>query len=302
MVSPEAPLVMGHEAAGIVHAVGPAVRSLLPGDKVALEPGIPCRYCVRCREGRYNLCADMKFAAAPPDSHGCLTKYYKLPEDYCHKIPANVGLEEGPLVEPLAVAVHACRLVGVKPGSTVVVFGAGTVGLMSAAVAKAFGAKKVVSIDIAKSRLEFARSKKLADATWIPNAELSAEENAERLVKDAELGLGVDVVVETSGVASSVNTAIHALRVGGSFVQVGLGRPMIEFPILRMSEKELELHGCFRYGPGDFELAIDLLASNKIDIGGFITRLLPFEEATEAWETTKRGEGIKTVIEGPREC
>ena len=292
---------MGHEAAGTVHAIGPGVASLHPGDKVALEPGVPCRFCVRCREGRYNLCADMKFAAAPPDSHGCLTKYYKIPEDYCHKLPANVGLEEGPLVEPLAVAVHACRLAGIKPGSTVVVFGAGTVGLMSAAVAKAFGAKKVVSIDIAQSKLEFAKSKKLADVTWIPDTELTAEHNADQLINEAELASGADVVVETSGVGLSVNTAIHALRVGGSFVQVGLGRPKIEFPILRMSEKELELHGCFRYGPGDFELAIDLLASSKIDIGGFITRILPFEQATEAWETTKRGEGIKTVIEGPRD-
>ena len=115
---------------------------------------------------------------------------------------------------------------------------------MSAAVAKAFGAEKVVSIDVAQSRLEFAKSKKLADLTWIPATELTAEINADHLIDEAGLDSGADVVVETSGVALSVNTAIHALRVGGSFVQVGLGRPKIEFPILRMSEKELELHGC----------------------------------------------------------
>ena len=292
---------MGHEAAGTVHAIGSAVKAVNVGDKVALEPGIPCRYCILCREGRYHLCADMVFAGSPPHGHGCLTKFYKLPEDLCHKLPNNVGLQEGVLVEPAAVAVHACRLVGVKPGSTVVVFGAGTIGLMSASVARAFGANKIINIDLVESKLDFAKSRGIADRSWVPDGKASAEENAANLVREAGLGSGVDIVIETTGAAPSVNTALYALKIGGSYVQVGLGTPRIEFPIQIMCEKELHMHGCFRYGAGDFALAVDLLASGKLDIGGFITRVLPFDEATEAWETTRRGEGIKTLIEGPKD-
>src|ERR1700753_142174 len=101
-------MVLGHESAGIVHSVGSAVKSLKPGDPVAMEPGIPCRRCVRCREGRYNLCPDMAFAATPPFD-GTLAKFYRLPEDFCYKLPSHVSLEEGALVEPLAVAVHITK-------------------------------------------------------------------------------------------------------------------------------------------------------------------------------------------------
>ena len=99
------------------------------GDKVAIEGSSPCRLCVRCKEGMYHLCPEMKFAACPPDTGGMLTKYFKLPADMCYKLPAHISLEEGALTEPLAVAVHAVRMVGIRPGQTVVIFGSGTIGL-----------------------------------------------------------------------------------------------------------------------------------------------------------------------------
>jgi len=136
-VDADHPLVMGHEASGVVHSVGKMVHSLKPGDRVAIEPGFPCRRCKRCKEGRYNLCPEMKFAASPPDSHGALAKFYRLPEDFCYKIPPCLGLDEAVLVEPLAVAVHIVRLADIRPGNSVVIFGAGTIGLFAAAVANA---------------------------------------------------------------------------------------------------------------------------------------------------------------------
>ena len=133
-------MVLGHESAGIVHSVGDKVTELKVGDPVAMEPGVPCRRCIRCKEGKYNLCPDMAFAATPPYD-GTLARYYTLPEDYCYKLPENMSLEEGALIEPTAVAVHITRQASIKPGDSVVVFGAGPVGLLCCAVAKAYGAK-----------------------------------------------------------------------------------------------------------------------------------------------------------------
>lgn len=148
MVSDEKPPVMGHEASGIVHSVGPAVTSVVPDDRVAIEPGFSCRRCKLCKAGKYNLCADMQFAADPPDAHGTLARPSRTPEDFVYKVPDSVSLEEAVLVEPLRVAVHGARLAGLAPGHVVLVQGSGTIGLLAAATAKAFGAKEVFVSDI----------------------------------------------------------------------------------------------------------------------------------------------------------
>ena len=288
---------MGHEASGIVAAVGSAVTDLKPGDEVAIEGSRPCRKCRRCKEGLYNLCPEMKFAACPPDTDGMLTKFFKVPADFCYKLPTGVALGEGVLVEPLAVAVHAVRMVNIKPGQTVVVFGSGTIGVLSAAVAKAYGASKTVAVDLLDAKLEFAKRFN-SSAIFKPDTKVSAEENATRLVVENDLGLGADAVIEASGAESSVNTAMHVLRPGGSYVQTGLGKPTISFPILAMSEKELHCHGAFRYGPGDYETALGFLEKGAVPVKELITKVFPFEKVTEAWEATKRGEGIKNMIQG----
>lgn len=290
---------MGHEASGTVYSVGSSVASLKPGDRVAIEPGFPCRRCKACKSGRYNLCTKMTFAASPPDSPGTLTKYFRLPDDFCYKIPDAMGLDEAVLIEPLSVAVHVARLADVKAGTDVVIFGAGTIGLMCAAVVKAFGAKKIISVDLDKRRLEFAE-KFAATATFEPIRGLSAEETAGQMIKQFGLSEGADTVLEATGAASCIDTGISVLRTGGTFVQVGLGNSRIEFPIVLMSEKELNLKGSFRYNSGDYELALNLATSGKVAVGDLITHTEPFERASEAWERTRRGEGIKTLIRGPR--
>lgn len=288
---------MGHEASGVVYAVGSAVTHLKPGDSVAIEPGMPCRSCDRCKEGLYNLCPDMKFAACPPETPGCLSKYFKIPADFCYKLPQGVSLQEAVLAEPLAVAAHAVRMIGVKPGQNLVVFGSGTIGLVCGAVARIFGAKKVIAVDILDHKLEFARSFNKA-ATFKPDLSASPEENAARMIRENDLGLGADAVIEATGAESSIITAVHVLRPGGSFVQTGLGKPVINFPILTMSEKELHMHGAFRYNQGDFKVAMDVLESGNLALKSLISNIFDFEQATDAWEATKQGRGIKNMIRG----
>lgn len=243
----------------------------------------------------------MTFAACPPDAHGTLCKYFKLPEDYCFKLPESVSLEEGVLVEPASVAVHMARLVDVRVGQSVVVFGSGTVGLLCGAVARAFGASKVVLVDILERKLEFARKFVGGCGTFMPDSKVSAEENAARLIQEHGLDDGADVVMEASGAEPSVQTGIHVLRVGGSYVQGGLGKNIINFPIVAMSEKELTMKGCFRYSSGDFKLALGLISEGKLSVKELITKKVEFGKAVEAWETTRKGEGIKTLIRGIRD-
>ena len=297
-VSEKQPLVMGHEGSGTVHDVGSAVTNVKAGDQVAIEGSYPCRICTRCKEGLYNLCPKMKFSAAPPDTNGMLTKYFKLSADMCYKLPEQISLQEGVITEQLAVAAHAVRMVDVKPGQTVVIFGSGTIGLACGAVAKYYGAKKVIAIDIADSKLEFAKDFYNC-STYKYVLDDSPEKNAQKIIEDFGLELGADAVIECSGVESSVNCSVSVLRLGGQYVQTGLGKPMINFPILTMSEKELHMHGACRYGPDDFRVAVDVLNTGTVPVGKLITKIFDFEQTTEAWQATQNGIGIKNMIRAP---
>ncbi|KAJ5580140.1 uncharacterized protein N7459_006125 [Penicillium hispanicum] len=289
------PMVLGHESAGVISKVGSAVTTLKVGDRVAMEPGICCRRCGPCKGGKYNLCENMAFAATPPYD-GTLAKYYVLPEDFCYKLPTNLSLQEGALMEPLSVAVHIVRQARVSPGQTVVVFGAGPVGLLCCAVATAFGASKVIAVDIQQSRLDFAKQYAVT-ATFMPG-KVAAAENAQRLKQENELGTGADVAIDASGAEPSVHTGIHVLRNGGTYVQGGMGRSEIQFPIMAACSKELTLRGSFRYGSGDYKLAVDLVSSGKVDVKQLITGTVKFEEAEQAFKEVKAGKGIKTLIAG----
>lgn len=159
MVRPGHPVTLGHEASGIVASVGSAVTKVRVGDRVAIEPGYPCRHCSFCLAGKYNLCPDMTFAAVPGPGdvvHGTLATFFRLPGDFCYKLPDHIGLDEGVMLEPLAVAVHGLRLAKLKPGQDVLVLGAGPVGLLSAAAAREFGAGHIIAVDVNEDRLAFA--------------------------------------------------------------------------------------------------------------------------------------------------
>jgi D-xylulose reductase len=300
---------MGHEASGTIHSIGSSVTSVSIGDRVAIEPGLPCRSCRACKSGTYNLCRKMRFAAAPgpPDTPGTLSKFYEIAEDWVYKIPAHMGLDEAVMVEPLAVGVHAVKLGDVKPGETVVVMGSGTIGLMCGAVARQFGAHRVILVDVLEKKLEFAREW-VGCKTFLAKLDSTPEETAAQLLEKFGLqeegtdttGGKVDTVIEASGASSSVEAGIHLLRPGGKYVQTGLGKPKIEFPIVAMSQKELAVRGCFRYGPGDYELAVSYLEKQLIDVKPLISSVTTFEDATQAWDKTARGEGIKNLIEGVR--
>lgn len=240
----------------------------------------------------------MKFAATPPYD-GTLTGFYIMAEDFCYKLPPHVSLQEGTLIEPLAVAVHIVRQASITPGQSVIVMGAGPVGLLCCAVARCFGASKIIAVDIQPTRLEFA-AKYAATHTFTPS-KVPAEENAKKLLESVGIEDGADAVIDASGAEPSIQCSIHAVRRGGTYVQGGMGKPDITFPIMALCIKEITVKGSFRYGSGDYKLAVEFVGSGKIDVKALISREVEFEEAEEAFKDVKGGKGIKVLIKGPNE-
>ncbi|KAJ6028322.1 hypothetical protein N7540_003898, partial [Penicillium herquei] len=296
-VSEEKYLPLGHEASGTVVSISSDVTSLKVGDNVAIEPANPCRSCIRCREGLYNLCPFMKYAASATEHPGTLTKFFKLPADFCYKLPDHVSLEEGVLAEPLAVAAHSVRMVGIKPGQSLVIYGAGTIGLVCGAVAKVFGARKLVLVDILDSKLEFAR-KFLNCETFKTSPQADPESTAAKIIETFNLGQGADAVIEATGAASSTMGCVYVARKGAHFVQTGIGKHIIDYPIFQFSIKELHMHGAFRHSEGDYRVAMDILENRLVPVKELITAMYNFEEIELAWQATFSGKGIKNMVRG----
>ncbi|KZT20407.1 xylitol dehydrogenase [Neolentinus lepideus HHB14362 ss-1] len=307
----ENPMVLGHESAGVISKVGKKVKNVKPGDRVAMEPGATCRVCEECKRGRYELCADMVFAATPPYD-GTLARYYTLPSDLVYLLPDNLTLEDGAMMEPLSVGVHSvANIADVRANQTVAVFGCGPVGLVCMAVAKALGASRVIAVDIVPGRLEFAKSYAATDTFQPPAMQPGqskvqySQGSAAAMKKQLGLPKGVDVVVDASGAEVSIQTGVFLAKNGGTYVQVGMGAPEVVLPITLMLTKELIFKGSFRYGPGDYQLAIDLVSQGKIDLKPLITHRFAFTDAVKAFQVTRQGKSddgkgvIKAIISGP---
>lgn len=287
------PMIIGHESAGVVAKLGKGVKNLKVGDRVAIEPGVPCRYCKFCKDGRYNLCKDIVFCATPP-VHGNLRRYYKHAADFCYKLPDNVTLEEGALMEPLSVGVHACKRAGIKIGSKVLILGAGPIGLVTLLVAKAMGASKVIITDIRQDKLDAAK-KFGADEVYLVQRDVTEPDHIKNV--HALFGEEPDQTVDASGAQSSVRLALQVTKAGGVIVLVGCGPPEIQVPLITALVKEIDIRGVFRYA-NDYADALELLASKKINVKPLITHNYKIEETVAAFDKAKSGESgiIKVMI------
>jgi len=269
------PLTLGHESSGTVLAVGDGVSSLRPGDRVALEVGLPCESCEYCDQGRYNICRGMKFrssAKAFPHAQGTLQERINHPARWCHKLPDAISLDLGALIEPLSVALHARDRAALPEGSTVLVFGAGAVGLLAAAVSKAAGAKTVVIADIQKERVDFAVAHGFADVSVVvPMArpqtiedKLAYAKDVAESVKGTEVGgqaIGeVSAVYECTGVETCLQSSIYATKPGGKIMIIGMGTPVLTLPISAAALREVDLIGVFRYA-NTYRPAIEMLSN-----------------------------------------
>jgi L-iditol 2-dehydrogenase len=223
-----------------------------------------------------------------------LCRYYTHAADFCYKLPDHVSLEEGALLEPLSVGVHACARAGVTLGTTVLVTGAGPIGLVSLLVAKSMGASKVIVTDLVEGRLAVAKELG-ADHTIKVNPTDDPAQLAQQI--KGFIGDLVDVTIECTGAESSLKLAISGTKSGGVAVVVGMGAPTVNIPIVDALVREVDIRGIFRYA-NTYPKALALVASGKVNVKRLITHHFKLEETLQAFETSRTGAGgaIKVMI------
>jgi L-iditol 2-dehydrogenase len=238
--------------------------------------------------GHYNLCPDVEFLATPPYD-GCLMDYISYPAQWAFPLPDNMSFEEGALVEPMAIGINAAKTGEVSLGQTVLVEGAGCIGLVSLMAAKAYGATTVFVADKIEKRLEKARE--LGGVA----INIDKEDVAEAIMK-ATNGRGVDVVMDCAGFSGTVKTAVRVCRAGGQIVVVGMGADELDgIPLGPISAKELKITSIFRY-KNLYPTTIAAIAGGIIDVNGIVSNRYPFEEAQEAYRDTI--ENIRDIVKG----
>jgi L-iditol 2-dehydrogenase len=248
-----------------VAAVGSEVTRHAVGDRVTVEPGVPCGRCRECRAGRYNLCADVVFLGTPPVD-GAFTDYFAIHEDFAFALPDELSDETGALMEPLSVGIWACRKADVRGGDRVLITGAGPIGLLAMQVARAFGATHVEISDVNEHRLALARR---TGATRALRA--GVDEPAE-----------ADALIECSGQPAALQTGLAALRPAGTAVVVGMGPGgTAEVPLALIQNRELWLTGTFRYA-NTYPTAIALATAGLVDLEAIITGSYSLEETEQA--------------------
>lgn len=283
--------ILGHECAGTVVAIGKGVKQLQVGDRVALEPGVTCGQCEFCKSGRYNLCPDVEFLATPP-YHGCFENYIAFPENMAFKLPSSITTREGALVEPLSVGMHAAKQGGVTLGSSVVILGAGCIGLTTLLASKAFGAIDITVVDVIPKRLDKALE---LGATRVINA---AEMDAVKLIYELTDGVGVDVVMETAGAVKTVQQTAYMVKRGGTVVLVGMApQDIIEYNFAKLLGKEAEIKTVFRYR-NIYPQAIKAMDEGLIDVSGIVTHEYSFDEIAEAFDVNinRKNDVVKIII------
>lgn len=285
----ENPLVLGHESAGEIVETGDAVANLHPRDRVALEPGVPCRQCQFCKRGDYQLCQHETFMAAPPDD-GAFAEYIAWPADFAHKLPEHVTTLGGTLCEPLSVGIHACRRGNVTVGDTVVITGAGPIGQLTLQAAEAAGATNIIVSDVVEEKLTLAKTRGADLVIDVSTDDLAT------VVTDYTHGNGADVVIEASGAKPAAETIIDLGAPGATAVAIGFpDESNISIDLHKLIRNEIDFRGSYRYS-NTYDVALDLIANNIVDVVDIVDFRYPFEELVEAFEKALEPGSVKGSI------
>jgi len=288
------PLIMGHEAAGIVKAIGSAVTNFAVGDRVIMDSTISCGDCFFCGRGDVNLCDNRQVLGVSCDAyrrHGAFAELLSVPARICYAIPDELAFEHAALIEAVSIAVHAVARTPIRSGGSVVVVGTGMIGLLVVQAAKVAGAGSVIAIDLDKHRLELAQE---LGADVAINA--SADDITERVQKLTE-GRGADVAFEVVGATPTINTAIHSVRRGGAVTLIGNLAPTVELPLQSVVTREITLAGSCA-SAGEYPRCIELMSSGQIRVEPLITAITDLEQAAGWFDRLYAGDGksMKVVV------
>lgn len=282
---PKQPFALGHEFSGVVHSIGENVQGLKIGDEVAVDPSMPCRTCKHCSSGQYNLCLSMRYfgsASCDPHIDGSLGQFVLVPSANCYVLPPGISMAQASLLEPLSVAMHAVRQAGRIAGSSILITGGGPIGQLILRVVKAFGAYDITVSDVNEFAREFALK---SGANRVVNP---LDENAWKSFH------GFDIVFEASGVPSALANGLQVARRGGTVVLVGTLPEQFSIPGNLIMNRELKLHGSFRFA-NVFEDAMNLVSAGIINLDGIVTDVFGFEDIPLAMVKALEKNGVMKI-------
>lgn len=285
------PMILGHEAAGVITELGAAVTGFRVGDRVCMEPGIPDPNGRATRLGLYNLDPGVRFWATPP-VHGCLRTEVVHPAAFTFRLPDNVSFGEGAMVEPLAVGMHAANKARLRPGDVGVVLGAGPIGIVTALAALAGGCSRVIITDVQEAKLDLAARLGPITPVNVKAQDLRA------VVKEATDGWGADVVFDAVGAPDSVRQALDVVCPGGCLVLIGMPGGPVPVDVVAAQVKEVRIETVFRYAHV-FPRALALMGSRKIDVRPLLTDRYDFADSIAAFDyaAAMRPTSVKVQID-----
>lgn len=289
------PIVMGHEASGVIEKVGSAVQNLKEGDRVAFDSMISCGKCHFCRRGQANLCDSRQVVGVSCGDyrrHGAFAEYVAVPQHIIYKVPDSLSFEHAAMIEPVSVAVHAVNITPVRLGDTAVVVGTGMIGLLTIQAARLAGCARIIALDLEDHKLEVAR-KHGADEVVNPK-----NTDAVKYILDATQGRGADVVFEAVGATEPIRTSIAAVRKGGTVTLIGNIRPQIDLPLQAVVTREIRLQGSCA-SSGEYPECIALMGRGAINVAPMLTAKAPLEEGARWFERLYSHEPnvMKVVLE-----
>ena len=286
------PMTVGHEWSGEILEIGSSVKSLRPGDRVAGESHIPCGICYYCRTGNMHICQNMLIFGLQT-SEGSFAQYAAVPEIIACRLPSTVSYEEGALLEPFGVALHAIERVGIQPSDVVLVMGSGPIGIFAQQIAKVSGASTVIAAELKQFRLDLA--KRIGSADVYVNTE---KEDVVKRTMELTNGRGADVVIELAGAPVTTIQAFQAVKKCGRVGLVGLSEKPVQIePTSMIIYKEATVFGSTgRLMFGTWERMANLVGSKRVSPSGVITDRLPLEMAEEGFQRVIRGESGKVIF------
>ncbi len=269
------PIIMGHEASGVIEECAEGVKTHKPGDRVTFDSTVYCNECEMCKIGKVNLCANRQVLGVSCEDYnrqGCFAEYVALPEYILYDIPDDVTYVQAAMIEPLSVAYHAATRTQIKQGDSVVIFGIGTIGLLTLQVVKSFGAGQIIAVDIDDSRLELAKRN---GATAVVN---SKDSNAlEQILCLTHNKEGVDIAIDATGIDMTVNMCIKSVHLDGSVILIGNVMPKIEFPLQYVVTHQISLFGSCA-SAGEYPQCLALISSGKVEVDSMISKIIPLVE------------------------
>jgi L-iditol 2-dehydrogenase len=280
------PIVMGHEAAGVVASMGSKVSGIREGDRVTFDSTIYCGLCEYCRRGEVNLCDRRQVLGVSTPEYrrpGAFAEYVLVPQRIMHRLPDDISFAEAAMVEPLAVAVHAVSLSKIRENSTALVVGAGMIGLLVLQALRAANCSRIYVMDIDDTRLRLAEQLGATATINVRKADAAAE------IHGLTSGMGVDVALEAVGNNVAIKTAIDSVRKGGSVTLIGNISPTVEIPLQAVVSRQIRLQGSAA-SSGEYPQCIEMLARSAVKVKPLITAVTPFEEGPRWFERLHSGE------------